>query len=121
RFGLSPVKAIPEALNKAKLELTDIDLIELNEAFAAQYLACEQKLKLDRDKVNVHGGAIALGHPIAATGAKILTTLLYAMKDRDVQLGHGPTVRDRIFGLLPRYQSRSNQSDAHPRIAVTRV
>ena len=67
RFGLSPVKAIPEALRKSGLELDDIDLIELNEAFAAQYLACEQKLDLNRDKVNVHGGAIALGHPIAAT------------------------------------------------------
>lgn len=87
RFGLSPVKAIPEALQKAGLQLADIDLIELNEAFAAQYLACEQKLDLDRDKVNVHGGAIALGHPIAATGSKILTTLLYALRQQDLQLG----------------------------------
>ena len=87
RFGLSPVKAIPEALQKAGLQLADINLIELNEAFAAQYLACEQKLDLDRDKVNVHGGAIALGHPIAATGSKILTTLLYALRQRDLQLG----------------------------------
>jgi len=87
RFGLSPVKAIPAALKHAGLSLSDIDLIELNEAFAAQYLACEKELKIDRSKVNVHGGAIALGHPVAATGSKILTTLLYAMKDRDVQLG----------------------------------
>ncbi len=87
RFGLSPVKAIPEALKKAGLTLQDIDLIELNEAFAAQYLACERKLNLDREKVNVHGGAIALGHPVAATGAKILTTLLYALKQRDQQMG----------------------------------
>jgi acetyl-CoA C-acetyltransferase len=87
RFGLAPVKAIPAALKHAGLELSDIDLIELNEAFAAQYLACERKLNLDRSKVNVHGGAIALGHPVAATGSKILTTLLYAMKDRDAQLG----------------------------------
>jgi acetyl-CoA C-acetyltransferase len=87
RFGLSPVRAIPAALRKAGLELSDIDLIELNEAFAAQYIACERELKLDRDKVNVNGGAIALGHPVGATGAKILTTLLYALQDRDVQFG----------------------------------
>jgi acetyl-CoA C-acetyltransferase len=87
RFGLSPVKAIPEALKKANLTLGDIDLIELNEAFAAQYLACERALKLDRAKVNVHGGAIALGHPVAATGSKILTTLLYALQDRGKTLG----------------------------------
>jgi acetyl-CoA C-acetyltransferase len=86
-FGLSPVKAIPAALKMAGLTLKDIDLIELNEAFAAQYIACERELNLDRSKVNVHGGAIALGHPVAATGSKILTTLLYAMKQRDASLG----------------------------------
>lgn len=87
RFGLAPVIAIPAALKMAGLELSDIDLIELNEAFAAQYIACERELNIDRSKVNVHGGAIALGHPVGATGSKILTTLLYAMKDRDAQLG----------------------------------
>ncbi|ABK19252.1 thiolase family protein [Syntrophobacter fumaroxidans] len=87
RFGLSPVRAIPAALKQAGLGLGDMDLIELNEAFAAQYLACERELKLDRTKVNVHGGAIALGHPVAATGTKLLTTLLYAMRQRDVTLG----------------------------------
>jgi acetyl-CoA C-acetyltransferase len=87
RFGIAPAKAIPIALKQAGLELSDIDLIELNEAFAAQYIACEKELNIDRSKVNVNGGAIALGHPVAATGSKILTTLLYAMKDRDAQLG----------------------------------
>ncbi|MAF32843.1 MAG: acetyl-CoA C-acyltransferase [Desulfobacterales bacterium] len=87
RFGLAPVKAIPFALKQAGLELSDIDLIELNEAFAAQYIACERALNIDRNKVNVNGGAIALGHPVAATGAKLMSTLLYAMKDRDVQFG----------------------------------
>jgi acetyl-CoA C-acetyltransferase len=87
RFGLSPVKAIPAALKHAGATLGDIDLIELNEAFAAQYIGCERELKLDRSKVNVNGGAIALGHPVAATGSKILTTLLYAMKDRNATLG----------------------------------
>jgi acetyl-CoA C-acetyltransferase len=86
-FGLSPVIAIPAALKQAGLSLNDIELIELNEAFAAQYIACERELKLDRSKVNIHGGAIALGHPVAATGSKILTTLLYAMKQKDVALG----------------------------------
>ncbi len=86
-FGLSPVKAIPAALEHAGLTLDDIDLFELNEAFAAQYIACERELNLDRGKVNVHGGAIALGHPVAATGSKIFTTLLYAMKQRDAGLG----------------------------------
>jgi acetyl-CoA C-acetyltransferase len=86
-FGLSPVKAIPAALEHAGLRLSDIDLIELNEAFAAQYIACERELHLDRTKINVNGGAIALGHPVAATGSKILTTLLYAMKQRDAALG----------------------------------
>jgi acetyl-CoA C-acetyltransferase len=86
-FGLSPVKAIPAALEHAGLTLEDMELIELNEAFAAQYIACERELGLDRSKVNVNGGAIALGHPVAATGSKILTTLLYAMKQRDASLG----------------------------------
>ncbi|UCD90689.1 MAG: acetyl-CoA C-acyltransferase [Desulfobacterales bacterium] len=87
RFGKSPVNAIPAALKQAGMTLSDIDLIELNEAFAAQYIACERELNIDRNKVNVHGGAIALGHPVGATGSKILTTLLYAMQDRNAQLG----------------------------------
>ena len=86
-FGLSPVKAIPAALEHAGISLDDIEVIELNEAFALQYIACERELNLDRSKVNVNGGAIALGHPVAATGSKILTTLLYAMKQKDATLG----------------------------------
>ena len=69
------------------MKLQDIDIIELNEAFAAQILAVERELGWDRDRVNVHGGAIALGHPVGATGVKILTTLLYALKSRDKKLG----------------------------------
>ena len=87
RFGLSPTRAIPAALKMANLTQDDMDFVELNEAFAMQYLACEKDLKLDRSKVNVHGGAIALGHPVAATGSKILTTLLYALKTHDKTLG----------------------------------
>ncbi|MFQ6108789.1 MAG: thiolase family protein [Candidatus Aminicenantales bacterium] len=86
-MGIGPVPAISKALERAGLKLDDMDLIELNEAFAAQILAVEKELGWDRSRVNVHGGAIALGHPVGATGAKILTTLLYALKDRDMRLG----------------------------------
>ena len=87
QFGLSPTQAIPVALKSAGLSLSDIDLVELNEAFALQALACMKELELAPEKVNVNGGAIALGHPIAASGAKILTTLIYAMQERDASLG----------------------------------
>jgi acetyl-CoA C-acetyltransferase len=87
RFGLSPVRAIPAALEHAGVSLSDIDLIELNEAFAAQYIACERELDIDRSKVNVNGGAIALGHPIGASGTRVLVTLLYALADRDKKVG----------------------------------
>ncbi len=86
-MGIGPVKAIPPALEKAKVSLDDIDLIELNEAFAVQYLSVEREMKWNRDKVNVHGGAVALGHPVGATGTKLITTLLNAMKIYDKDLG----------------------------------
>jgi acetyl-CoA C-acetyltransferase len=86
-MGIGPVPAVSKALERAKMKIEDIDLIELNEAFAAQILAVEKDLKWDRSRVNVHGGAIALGHPVGATGAKILTTLLYALKTYDKTLG----------------------------------
>ena len=75
------------ALKRAGLKLADIDLVELNEAFAAQALACIQMLKLDPAKVNVRGGAIAIGHPLGASGARIATTLIHTMVDRDATLG----------------------------------
>lgn len=87
QMGIGPVASIPVALQKAGLKLEDIELIELNEAFAAQYLACERELKFDRDKVNIFGGAIALGHPVGATGTKLITTNLYALKAMDKTLG----------------------------------
>jgi acetyl-CoA C-acetyltransferase len=86
-MGIGPVPAVNKALERANLSLDDIHIIELNEAFAAQVLAVERELEWDRSKVNVHGGAIALGHPIGATGVKILTTLLYALKNREKTLG----------------------------------
>jgi acetyl-CoA C-acetyltransferase len=84
---IAPVLAVRKALEKAGLQQRDIDLFELNEAFAAQMLACGKELKLDESRVNVHGGAIALGHPIGASGARVLTTLLYAMQRRGARRG----------------------------------
>lgn len=87
RMGIGPVPAIRALLTKTGRRLSDIDLIELNEAFAAQVIACARELSLDLSRVNVNGGAIALGHPIGATGARIATTLLYELKRRDAKLG----------------------------------
>ncbi|MEP6914339.1 MAG: acetyl-CoA C-acetyltransferase [Acidobacteriota bacterium] len=81
-MGMGPVEAIRGALKRAGLSIDDLDLIELNEAFAAQSLAVIRELKLDPAKVNVHGGAVALGHPIGASGARILTTLVHALQAR---------------------------------------
>lgn len=86
-MGLGPVEATKLALKRAGMELSDVDIIELNEAFAVQYLAVERELKWDPDKVNIHGGAIALGHPVGATGAKIMTTLLHSLKTYQKQIG----------------------------------
>jgi acetyl-CoA acyltransferase len=86
-MGTGPVPATRKALKRAGLKLSDIDLIELNEAFASQSLACIQMLELDPAKVNVRGGAIAIGHPLGASGARIATTLIHAMIDRDATLG----------------------------------
>jgi acetyl-CoA C-acetyltransferase len=86
-MGIGPVPAVKKALERAKMELKDIDLIEANEAFAAQALSVSKELGFDMDKVNVNGGAIALGHPVGASGARILTTLLYEMKKRDAKHG----------------------------------
>jgi acetyl-CoA C-acetyltransferase len=83
----APVPAVRMVLEKAKLSLSDIGLFELNEAFAAQMLACGKELGLDEAKVNVHGGAIALGHPIGASGARVLTTLVYALQRHNQRYG----------------------------------
>lgn len=84
---IAPVFAVRKVLEKAGLAVTDIDLFELNEAFAAQMLACMRPLELPADRVNVHGGAIALGHPIGASGARVLVTLLAALKQRGLRRG----------------------------------
>jgi acetyl-CoA C-acetyltransferase len=84
---IAPVLAVRMVLEKARLSLTDIDLFEINEAFAAQMLACLKELKLDEERVNVHGGAIALGHPIGASGARTLATLVHALHARGAKRG----------------------------------
>lgn len=86
-MGIGPVPATEQALQRADLKLADIDLIEVNEAFAPQYLAVERALGLDRDKVNVNGGAIALGHPLGATGTRLVLTLLYELRRRGRRYG----------------------------------
>ena len=86
-MGIGPVPATLQALEKAGLKLSDMDLIEVNEAFAAQYLAVEQELGLDREKTNVNGGAIALGHPLAATGTRLVLTLLRELQRRQGRYG----------------------------------
>jgi len=87
RMGIGPVPAIRSLLAKTKLSLADVDLVELNEAFAAQVVACARDLSLDLARVNVNGGAIALGHPIGATGARIATSLLHEMRRRGARRG----------------------------------
>lgn len=87
RMGIGPVPATRKALERAGLSSSDLDLVELNEAFAAQSLACIQELGLDTDKVNVNGGAIALGHPLGCSGARILTSLVHELKRRDGRYG----------------------------------
>ena len=87
RMGLGPALAIPKALKKAGLVLSDVELFEINEPFAAQYLAVERELGLSRDKCNVNGGAIALGHPVGMSGTRLVITLLREMKRRNLSLG----------------------------------
>jgi acetyl-CoA acyltransferase len=87
RFGVGPVPAIRKLLARTGLRLEDIDLVELNEAFAAQMLACLRELPIDPDRLNVNGGAVALGHPLGCTGAKLTTSLLYEMHRRGSRYG----------------------------------
>jgi acetyl-CoA C-acetyltransferase len=86
-MGLSPVPAVLDLTKRSGLTIDDFDLIEVNEAFAAQYIACERELELNREITNVNGSGIGLGHPVGATGARIIVTLLHAMKNRGKTLG----------------------------------
>jgi acetyl-CoA acyltransferase len=82
-----PIPATQQLLSRQKLQLSDVDLVEINEAFAPVVLAWQRELAPDMERVNVNGGAIALGHPLGATGARLMTTLLHEMERRDVRLG----------------------------------
>ena len=86
-MGIGPVEAVPRALAAAGLTLDDIDLIELNEAFAAQVLACASELGIDEERLNVNGGAIALGHPLGCSGARLMTTLVRELRRRGGRYG----------------------------------
>jgi 3-oxoadipyl-CoA thiolase len=86
-MGMGPAKAVPRALEAAGLEIDDIDLIEINEAFASQVLACVRELGIDEERLNVNGGAIALGHPLGCSGARLLTTLTWEMRRRKARYG----------------------------------
>ena len=117
-MGIGVVPATRKVLDKTGLSLQDFDVIELNEAFAAQVLACDRELKLDHDKLNPNGGAIALGHPIGMTGARIVLTCAYEMRERELALGlatlcisrrHGHGDRARA-GLVERVHSGARRS-----------
>jgi acetyl-CoA acyltransferase len=87
RFGIGPVPAVRKVLKQAGLTLDAIDLVELNEAFAAQVLACLRELPIDPDRLNVNGGAVSLGHPLGCTGARLTATILFEMKRRQARYG----------------------------------
>jgi acetyl-CoA acetyltransferase len=86
-MGVGPVPATRRALERAGLSIDDIDLVELNEAFAAQVLACMRELGIEHERLNVNGGAIALGHPLGCSGARILTTLVHELRRRGARYG----------------------------------
>ena len=86
-MGIGPVESTKKLLDKLKLNIEEIDLIEANEAFAAQTIAVSKELRCCEDKLNIYGGAIALGHPVGASGCRILVTLLHAMQERNAELG----------------------------------
>jgi acetyl-CoA acetyltransferase family protein len=86
-MGVGPIEAVRKVLGQAGMTIDDVDVVELNEAFAAQVLACDRELGFDRARLNVNGGAIALGHPIGATGARITVTLLHEMRRRGARHG----------------------------------
>jgi acetyl-CoA C-acetyltransferase len=86
-MGLSPVPAVRNLLDDSGLKIEDFELIEVNEAFAAQYIGCERELGLDREITNVNGSGIGLGHPVGATGTRIIVSLIHAMKKREKTIG----------------------------------
>jgi acetyl-CoA acyltransferase 2 len=109
-MGIGPVPAMKIALQRATLDLNQIDLFEVNEAFACQYLAVEKEAGLDRAKVNVNGGAIAIGHPLGATGARITTTLIHELKRRERRYGLGSACIGGGQGIALLLESRKKNS-----------
>ena len=103
-MGIGPIPAIRRALDAAGLELDQIDLIEINEAFAAQVLACARELGIDEERLNVNGGAIALGHPLGCSGARLITALAWELRRRDARLRDRRALRRRRPG--PRDRDR---------------
>jgi acetyl-CoA acetyltransferase len=86
-MGIGPVEAIPKALDAAGLSLDEVELVEINEAFASQVLACASELGIDEERLNVNGGAIALGHPLGCSGARLVTTLVHELRRRGARYG----------------------------------
>ena len=86
-MGIGPSAAVPQLLNRLKVDINDIDIFELNEAFASQSLYCINKLGINHDKVNPYGGAIAIGHPLGATGGRVISTLLNGLRAQNKELG----------------------------------
>lgn len=107
-MGLGPVPAVRKLLARGGTTLADFDLVELNEAFAAQVLACDRELKFDPERLNVNGGAIALGHPIGATGARLVVTLLHEMKRRDAARGLATLCVSGGLGLAASFRRGRN-------------
>ena len=98
-MGLGPIGAVNQAIKKANWILEDVDLFEINEAFAAQSIAVIQELRIDKKKVNVNGGAIALGHPIGASGARILVTLIHELKKQNKKKGCATSTSNEILSF----------------------
>lgn len=108
-MGIGPVEAVRQALKRSNKSVSDIDVFELNEAFASQSLAVDRELQLPQDKVNVKGGAIALGHPIGASGARILVTLLHQLNETTKRVSlHYVLVEDKVSLLLSLTMRRDN-------------
>ena len=110
------------ALEKAGLKLDDVDLVEVNEAFAAQYLSVEKELGLDREKVNVNGGAIALGHPLGASGARLALTLAYELRKREKRYGLASLCiggGQGIAAVIERIHARSKDDPEYKKLRAT--
>jgi acetyl-CoA C-acetyltransferase len=103
-MGIGVVPAVRKLLGRLSLRVEDFDLVELNEAFAAQVLACDRELRIDPEKLNVNGGAIALGHPIGATGARISVTLLHEMSRQKARRGLATLCISGGMGLAAAYE-----------------